>query len=449
MPRAAAAKVPPKPKAPPKTIQVITEYPPFEFSGWTLEHVQSALDALGRGDLRWPECLLLALEKDPAFAHGRRTRCRTAAAMPMSLEFPEDFPLEQARELVAHLPDLWGASYVGEDGAQLGHALACGTKYRVCLGVAPAAVDWSLSATGKTWLPTLHARSAGRLRFDQNLNRYKFRTRDAEEDVIPDGKRWLLWREMSSNYPHQEALLRALAIIVWFKQATVRYWGSYNRVHGEPQKKAKVPGKQREGEDVAKLAEQLRTLIGGQVIICPQYANGESFDVTLLEALGSTWETFPAFIEYADKWITLCWLGAWDNTQGDAAGSRARAEVHDKVSQREMANDCDGTASVLRILWRQFCAYNGIDPALAPVSCFDTTTVMDREAEAKIQASMGMAAQSRGLALQAAGNAFKSMTEAKVSYDPDHILRQLGFELRPGDADRATLDDIPPPAPPA
>jgi hypothetical protein len=118
--RTPRAKAPPKP---PASIQVLTEWPPFEFSGWTLEHVQAALDALGRGDLRYPEQLLLALDKDTAFQHGRRVRCRAAESRRHHVEYPDGFPAEQAAELDSHLPDLWGSSFVGPNGEHGGGQL--------------------------------------------------------------------------------------------------------------------------------------------------------------------------------------------------------------------------------------------------------------------------------------------------------------------------------------
>ena len=68
--------------------------------------------------------------------------------------------------------------------------------------------------------------------------------------------------------------------------------------------------------------------------------------------------------------MTQLWLGATDNTGGGKDGSRARAQVHERVSLRYLAADCEVTAGALRILLRQWCRYNRIDPRLAPVPVF-------------------------------------------------------------------------------
>lgn len=376
-----------KESTPSAPLIVVQEWPIYDAFGWTAEAVQNVLQQIAAGNLRSAESLLIAMTRDPAYAHGLKVRCQEMARVPHVLEPMPGLPRRQFKELVAHLPRLW-------EGGTGPNALATATKYRCALGLAPKATSWQLSPSGRTWVPTLHAREAGWLTYYPVEERYKFSARHGPVDVVPDGKEWLLLCEMSSRYPHNEGNVRPLAALWWLKHATIRYWGGqYNKVHGNPQRKIKGPAQQRElrqpdntAGDVENLIKACQKMLGGDVIFLPQYGkDGPNFDFELVEAQAKTWETFPAFLAYVDKWITLLWLGAWDNTQGDAAGSRARAEVHERVSLRYLSADCAATAAALDVLWRQWCLYNKIDPALAPHSKFLWEPPEDKKLSAEIR----------------------------------------------------------------
>jgi len=370
----------------PERALAIQEWPIYGWSGWTMEQVQASLDSVDRGNLRYGEAGMLMLAKHPVWFHGYKTRTQTLVATPFRLEAPEGLDPFKFQELQYHLPAMWGADSAGA------HGLAMTGKYRVALGVAPASVYWSLSPTGRTWLPVMNAKEAGWLNYFPAEQRYRFQARDGQHVVIPDGREWLLFREMSSLYPHTEGLYRPTAVVTWFEQAVIRYWYQYCRTHGNAQKKVKVPGKQRETKDFEELVNLVKTMVGGTTVPCPTYPDGSAFDLELVEAKYSTFETFPQFIDYVDRWITLCWLGAIDNTQGAAAGSRARAQVHERVSLRYLAADCEVSAAALRILLRQWCVYNRIDPRLAPVPVFEWQPEPDRKAEAETRKTNAEAA---------------------------------------------------------
>ncbi len=348
-------------------------------SGWTWEEVQGALNQLANGSLRYAETLLLGMQKFPPFLHGQQTRTQTLVSTPLRLEAPEGLPVEPYRELVAHLPELWGGD------SATAHGLAATGKYRVALGVAPASVTWHLSPSGTSFLPQIHAQQAGWLTFFPVENRYKFQAREGLIDVIPDGREWLLFRQMSAQYPHTEGLVRALGPVWWYAEAVIRLWWTYAKTHGSGQRKVKVPAQMRQQEDFKDLLTIARDMVGGSVVPCPVYADGASFDFELVEAKHSTYETFPAFLDYVVQWMTQLWLGATDNTGGGKDGSRARAQVHERVSLRYLAADCEVTAGALRILLRQWCRYNRIDPRLAPVPVFAWEPPADEQAEALVR----------------------------------------------------------------
>lgn len=344
---------------PPDSIRVIEEWPIYPMSGWTVEEVQGAKSALSVGNLRYPEALLLAMEQNPIFRHGEQTRLNALLGVEWELQGGEDLPAWQLQELADHLPDLWA-------GGAGPNALAATTRYRCALGVAPDNVTWKLSPSGRTWLPVCHAKEAGWLSYFPTEKLYQFAGRDRQHWVRPDGQEWLLFCEQASLYPHQMGNLLPLAVPWHMIESIWRYWFFYSKSHGSPQRKVKVPGKQRENDDVKAMIEQAQKLMGGSVVTCPQYPDGTSFDFELVAAEFSTYETFPKMLDYYERWATLIWLGALDNTQGGATGSRARAQVHERVSLQYLAADCRLTAAPLQVLLRQWCRYNRIPVAKAP-----------------------------------------------------------------------------------
>lgn len=373
------------PPAVPEQTTPVAEWPQYDVFGWTLEQVQSALESLSRGYVRSGESLLLAMKRDPIFLHGYKTRANAAATVAHTLTAPDGLPAEPFADLQAHLPRLW------HGGGSNSRAVVTG--YRPALGMAPVCVTWGLSPSGRTWIPTLHAREPGWLTYQSDQGCYQFQGREAQHDVVSDGKSWILLTEMSSNYPHLDGNVRALAVAWWYKHALWRYWFTYGRTHGSAQRKFKHPAAQREQRqpdgslgDVARLHMRIRDMLGGEVVPLPQYPDGHpQFDFELVEAKSATWETFPAAIDYIDRWITLCWLGATDNTQGGGAGSRARAEVHERVSLRYLAADCATEGAQLDVLWRQWCRYNRIAEHLAPKNVYAWEPPADRKEEAQVR----------------------------------------------------------------
>lgn len=343
----------------PDSLRVIEEWPIYPLTGWTIEEVQGAISNMEVGNLRTAESLLLGMEKNPIFRHGEQTRINAALGVEWMLQGGEGLPPWQLQDLCDHLPNLW-AHGAGPN------ALAATMRYRIPMGLGPDCVTWTLSPSGRTWLPVLHAREAGWCSYFPNEARYQFSARDGQHWIRPDGREWLLFSDALSHYPHQQGLLRALAVPWHMVEAVWRYWFFYSKAHGSPQRKVKVPGKQRENDDVRNMVAEAQLLQGGSVVVCPQYPDGTSFDFELVAAQYSTYETFPKMLDYVERWMTLCWLGAIDNTQGGPAGSRARAQVHERVSLQYLAADCRVTAAPLQVLLREWCRANRLPPAAAP-----------------------------------------------------------------------------------
>lgn len=369
----------PQPPAPPRPIAgqdfplsltSVDEMPIYGFAGWEMPQVQAALDGLKVGTMIGGHQLLLQMLEDPVFAHGLATRVMSLVGAPFELVKPEGLPQYHFDELVEMWPDLFSAN-----------DLASSAFLRVALGLAPAQALWGLSSSAR-WMPRVLVRDTGNLTWYQYERRYKFASRKGLLTVEDDGRSWVLFCELAAQYPHLHGAVRSLAVAWWIKQAMLRYMNNYGRVHGSPIRKVKGPAEQRESEDYKQLIKQAQMLFGGGVFTAPQYANGVNFDLDLVEAKSTSHEIFGTAISLVDDYMTLRLLGAVDNTRGGGAGSRARAEVHERVTNRYLGSDCTVTATAIRKVMRRWCEYNGFPLSWAPIPKFEHAVPTDQKEEA-------------------------------------------------------------------
>lgn len=352
----------------PLSVAPIDEVEIYGFAGWTMPDVQGALDNLKQGSLETAHQLLLQMTEDPVFAHGLDTRTTMLVNVPSRLVKPADLPEEAFAELQAGWPDFFGP-----------HDLASSAHLRVALGVAPAQVIWGAQERLGLWMPRrLEVKESGNLSWSQALRRYRFSSQShgvvtIEDDADP----WVLFTELSGSYAHLHGKLRSLAVVWWIKQACLRYLHNFARVHGSPIRKVKGPAAQRESKDFKELINQAKKLFGGGVFTAPQY-DGPSFDLELVEALSTSHSVFENAIRLADEYFTLRLLGATDNTRGGSQGSRARAEVHERATNKYLATDCVVTARVINRVLRRWCMLNRWPASWAPTLVFDYAPPADQ-----------------------------------------------------------------------
>lgn len=387
------------------------------WAGWQMPDVQAALDGARVGNLQAIHQLLLQMQEDPLIAHGLALRSSALVGTPFSLQRRrKELPEKAFRALQEHWPECFSDN-----------DLATSVQYRVPLGVAPAQVTWHL-ADG-LWMPKIRLLETGNLRWDDQIRRFRFQARDQGEIVIEDdGREWVLFCELAAKYPYLYGALRSLAVVWWIKAACLRYLHNYARVHGSPIRKVKAPASQRESEDFRALIKQAQALFGGGVFTAPQY-DGPSFDLELVEAESQSYGVFEQAIRLADNYITLRLLGAVDNTSGlSGAGSRARAEVHERQSVKFLGSDCRVTARPLVLVLRQWCRYNRFACEWAPVPQFDHAPAADQGALAETR---GRNAQAIGMLADKLPLLEGRLKGAEVDWKA--LLEEHGVPLREAD----------------
>jgi len=401
----------------PKSVYAHNDFWQLSYSGWTFEQVQSALDQSEQGVLREITQLMVAMMRDPMFYHGVMTRIMSFLGCPFLMKNTEGFPTD----LYDTIRSEWKTILPK-------HTLATILKHRICIGVAPAEVFWYVK--NKRWLPKIRAKHPANLFFNLNSKKYSYSGKDKIYIINPDGKEWILFQGLGEIAPYLDGACRALAVVWFLKQEAIRLWQNYARVHGTPIRKVTVPGQQRESDDVKLLVARAQKLLGGQVFTAPMYEDGLKYDLSLVEATGNSYLTFVDLIALYDKYITLVLLGAIENTQSLPYGSRAKAEVAEKQTNKYLYSDCDEATPPLVPVFEAICEYNRIDTDLYPYCSFDGTTSGDLLMKAQVGAE-------HAKALNAASAAMKDMNEAGIKYDAEYIYNQCGMEL----TKKANLED--------
>lgn len=409
----------------PLSVTPIDEVPIYGWSGWQMPDVQAALDQVRAGSLMAAHQLLLSMTEDPVFAHGLDTRTTALVQTPCRLVRPAGLPAPYFDALQAS----WCEVFSPGD-------LASSAHLRVALGVAPATATWELDDPLGVWMPRkIAVKDSGNLIWMPPLRRFRFSSLSHGQVTIEDdADPWLLFTELASQYPHLHGKLRSLAVVWWIKQAALRYLNNFGRVHGSPIRKVKGPAAQRESADFKALIEQAKKLFGGGVFTAPQY-DGPSFDLELVEAVSQSHSVFETAIRLADEYFTLRLLGAVDNTRATGSqGSRARAEVHERVTNRYLGADCTVTSTALAKVMRRWCRLNGWPLSWAPPLVFDHNPPEDQQDLADVRAKNAGALAQLGQVLPTLA---PQLAAAGASIDYRRLLQEHGVPLR--DLDEAEL----------
>jgi len=219
---------------------------------------------------------------------------------------------------------------------------------------------------------------------------YQITTAEGLVDVVPGGGKWMLLAPEDPYRAWIQGAIRSIAIPWLGRQYAFRDWMRFNEIYGTPIRKATTPS-QTPDEDKDRFFDSIANAGASMVVECPTGIDGNSYNIELVEASATGWETFKNATEDTDKRITLTLLGQNLTTEVQG-GSLAAAKVHGQVRQDYLEADARGLERTLRQqvlrLWAQ---YNYGDPALAPVVRFKTEPPEDLKASADTLAAFSTA----------------------------------------------------------
>ncbi len=298
------------------------------------------------------------------------------------------------------------------------------------LSVGIGQVQWLRTEEGSC--PTFRVWNNRFLRWDWLVRRYRLTTENQGEITLdfangydytdgavslssPDAApaRWVVYEPFGPQGWLHGAKIRALAT-PWIIRYWVRtWWARHQEVHGQPLRLGIIPADRTPAQEATFLS-QLSNLAHEAVIRLPQGAEGNQFDVKLLEASANTWEGFEKLLAHCDDSIAITLLGQSQSTKGQG-GLGAQDNAGESTLTRISRKDAK-IADVLRQqLIKPWAEENYGDAELAPFINFQVEPPEDESAAAKVDLAVGQALV-----------AFKN---AAAPIDIREYLEQRGYPL--------------------
>jgi phage gp29-like protein len=384
----------------------------------TVGAVRAALNELEEGVFQRSAQLVDRMGRDDRIRAALETRIRGLLGQPLSFEEQGDKRRKSA--LVRELDErFWTFAPESEVGQLL--------RWGLTIGVGLAENVWERGP--RRWEPRLKVWHPEHLRWDWTKRRFVVSTQDGDLTIEPGDPKWVVFEPFGTR-GWMHGLVRALAIPWLVRQWAYRDWARYSEVHGLPIRKAVVPSNASDA-DKTRFFDSLKRLGSESTVLAPagQTAQDAAFDLELVEAEANTWEGFDRLIGRTESSISIAVLGQNLTTEVQG-GSRAAAEVHDRVRNDLVESDGEQLATCLHVQvlqpWAEFNYGSGDD---APWPCWETEPPIDTKARADT--------------LNAAADALNKFRTGGVPVDVQEYADEFELEL----IDGAPIGEPPTPAP--
>lgn len=253
------------------------------------------------------------------------------------------------------------------------------------LGFAFAQIVWD--TTGPEWVPRLVPWDPQWVRWDTLRRCFVVQTEQGEE-VLPrpdeqpygDG-RWFVYCPYGVEHGWRMGLIRTLGEKYLMRGWTARDYASFCERHGSPVVKAKVPAKATP-ESKSAFFNSINNLGAQGAALLPQGANGEaSFDLEMLEAMSTNYQSFGEFKASLDVDIAVVVLGQNLTTEVQG-GSYAAAAVQNLVRLDKAKEDADIAQALRNQVLTHYTKYNYGDADMAPMPVYKVEPSEDQAAKA-------------------------------------------------------------------
>lgn len=293
-------------------------------------------------------------------------------------------------------------------------------RYGVTIGCNLHQILWDTSVT--PWMPRLKQWHPRNIRWDSQIRRYVVQTRDGVIPIEPGNGTWFLYTPYGQVNGWLRGVIRSIAKPWLVRHYAWRDWARFNERHGLPLLLGKVPA-MASAQEKEEFEEDLLNLGEEAVAMLPQGVDGQGFDLDMLEAMATGWETFKGAITAADNAIVLSLV--WQNitTEGGVAGNYASTQVAEKVKHSAITFDEKSLSSA--VYWqlaRPFFAFNYGDP--------------NKASRTRWKLSNAEAAQAMADVLYKVGLATQAFSISRVDLDPAMVVAAMGISIPDGWATR-------------
>lgn len=392
---------------------------------WTPDDVEVAEAITGSGDLRRAADLVWALLGDGRVRAASETRVKGLLRLPLAWEEAGD---RRSSGRVARALE-GGDWYLAHSEA----ALASLALWGILLGVGVAQRVWTLR--GGRWLGVLKPYDARYLRWNTSRRVWTIRTADGEEDIVPGGRRWVLYAPSCSGTPDGDerpwmyGAWRACGRPWLLKWLALGDFGHHSQMHGSPIRTADfdaASAPDAKGSSAKGVRDDLTNSladVGADTAIVP----APGYKVRLVEATAKTWEMFPAQTDLAAREMVIAITGQSSSTE-ITEGQDTGATLHGIVRQDLIEADAATLSTCLHDqALEDYAELNFGSRELAPWPRWKT--------EAPVNA------RARGDAMKSLGDGIAALDA--VAPEGKRVDRLAVFEQA-----GIPLEDIPAPAPP-
>lgn len=282
------------------------------------------------------------------------------------------------------------------------------SAYTILMGFSECQMPWD--TTGKRWIPTLRPWHPRFSYFNWAIRRYVGFSQDGAVTIQPGDGKWLLHTPFNAYRGWIRGAIRALAEPWIFRHFSIRDWARYTEIHGIPFRKLLVPAAG-DRNQIDQFVTAMAQLGRETTVTCPQgVAEGQSYDVQLVEATDTAWEAFPGLRDHCDMSIVLAIL--FQNlTTEVTGGSQAAMSGHMDIRQGGLSFDNQSWRTTIHNQIAKPYAYlNFGDPDLAPWTDWDVRAKDDYAHNA---------AQ-----FSAVGTAIEVLRRGGVQFDDEEKLRK-------------------------
>jgi phage gp29-like protein len=285
--------------------------------------------------------------------------------------------------------------------------------YGVMMGWSSAQIVWD--TTGPMWRPQLRPWHPIYTYYHWTLRRFIALSQDGQIAIEPGNGKWVLHAPWGDYRAWVFGALRAVAQAWLGRHFAYRDWMRYSEVHGIPIKLASAPASA-DAVQRSQFVASLTNIPSETTVLLNKGLEGQGSDynLELLEATDTAWESFPGLIDRSDMSIVLAIL--FQNLTTEVTGGSFKAtQAHMDVKQQGAERDDTAFTTTYRQITRPFAAFNFGDPALAPTVRRDMKSDTVHKDNAALAALLGQTLTS----LRTAGIRLKKPRAFAKSFDID------------------------------
>jgi phage gp29-like protein len=370
-------------RAPTTTLSQIQ---PINEPYWDLVTVKDALEQHELGFFLQSTALTQAMGRDDRIKGCLNTRVHALAGksgVGFSLTPSTRGDRQAAQDLAKEITEVWWYSCSEATMMRI-------LSDAVMLGVAFARIHWE-RFDGRV-VPRLEPWIAQTVYYDWSIRRYRAIGIEGQVVIDPGSAEWLIfepWNFMS----WMEGAVRRLSLPFLYRLWSTGDWARYCEKHGlpifafmEPSGSQFQSAKDRFYASLAKMGREGRLRL-------PKDAQGNGFDVKLIEPRDKSYGAFREFLDYLNTSIAITLLGQNLMTEVKG-GSFAAAKMHNLIRLDLLDSDAEILSTALReYVWKPYVRFNhGTDDEDAtPWPTWATRPPDDKKAKADIIFSFSQA----------------------------------------------------------